>query len=105
MTLSVPIEKEVYDTLRETFGEESFPNKFTEIIIAGLQGRLEEFSRKILNFEEKYGLNFKEFEESWEQGKIKNPHSYPVESDFMDWEMLEMEKRDLIKALSRLRKS
>ena len=38
-----------------------------------------------------------------DSGEIANPHSYDIESDFIDWEMLEMEKRDLISALSRIK--
>ncbi len=36
----------------------------------------------------------------WDSGEVANPHSFGIEFDFIDWEMLEIEKRDLIKALS-----
>jgi hypothetical protein len=38
----------------------------------------------------------------WDEGKIENQHSYEIESDFMDWEMMVMEKKDLLTALSNL---
>ena len=29
----------------------------------------------------------------WDNNKLKNRHCYKIESDFIDWEILEMEKR------------
>jgi hypothetical protein len=34
---------------------------------------------------------------------VKDKYGHEVEGDFMDWEMLEMEKRDMLSALARLR--
>ncbi|MEK6657174.1 MAG: hypothetical protein AABY58_07000 [Nitrospirota bacterium] len=53
--------------------------------------------------EEKYGVSFKEFEKMRDEGKIKDKYSHEIEGDFIDWEMLEMEKRELLSALSKLK--
>jgi heme oxygenase len=77
--------------------------KIDDILLSAIENRLEQYTRQILKLEEKYGVSFKEFEQMWDRDKIKNKYSYEVESDFIDWEMLEMEKKDLISALSRLK--
>ncbi|HLP46453.1 MAG TPA: hypothetical protein VK186_15435 [Candidatus Deferrimicrobium sp.] len=53
---------------------------------------MKEYNREILKFEKKYGLKFKEFEKMWDEGKIEDKNSNEIEGDFMDWEMMEMEK-------------
>ncbi len=97
------IDKDIYTALVESFGEEALKDKIDDILLSALESRLEQYSREILKFEEKYGMSFKEFAEKWDKGEIKDKHSYEVESDFIDWEMLEMEKKDLISVLSRLK--
>jgi len=99
---TLTIDPEIYKALQESFGESALREKINEILLSGLESRLEKYNHEILKFEEKYGVPFIEFEKLWDSGKIKDRHSYEVESNFMDWEMLEMEKRDLLKVLSRL---
>lgn len=82
--------------LKKTFGPKKLHKKINEIFLTAVKSRLGEYNKKILEFEEKYGMSFKDFEKLWDKGKIKNKYSYEVESDFIDWEMLEMEKKDLI---------
>jgi hypothetical protein len=47
-------------------------------------------------------VTFEEFEKMWDSNRIKNKHSYEVEGDFIDWEILEMEKKELLYLLSKL---
>jgi hypothetical protein len=77
--------------------------KWTTCLSLQFKKRLEEFYRERLRFEEKYRVSFSEFEQMWDRDEIKDKHSYEVESDFIDWEMLEMEKRELLAVLSRLK--
>lgn len=103
MPKTLEIDSNIYDALIESFGEEVLKEKFDEFIISAIEGRLEQFSKEILRFEEKYGVSFAEFEQMWDRDEIKDKHSHEVEADFIDWEMLEMEKRELLSLLSRLR--
>lgn len=57
-----------------------------------MEAQLKKYNREILKFEKKYGHTFKEFERMWDEGKIEDKHSNEIEDDFMDWEMMEMEK-------------
>jgi hypothetical protein len=51
----------------------------------------------------KYGYSFQKFTTRWESNRIDKKYSYEIESDYVDWEILEMEKSDLLSALSRLK--
>jgi len=104
MSQVIEIDQDIYNTLVNAYGESELKKKLHLIILSGLESLLEKYNRTILEFEEKYGISFNEFENRWNKGDIKNPYSYEIESDFIDWEMLEMEKRDLLKALSRLKR-
>ena len=48
--------------------------------------RVESTKAKIAAYEQKYGMTFPEFEEGWKNGKIKDPYSYSIEQDYMQWE-------------------
>lgn len=48
--------------------------------------RVQATEARIAAYEQKYGKVFSEFEQAWEDGKIKDPYSYPVEQDYMQWE-------------------
>ena len=105
MEQTIKIDKDVYEALKKIFGKNTLNKKINEIFLTAVKSRLEEFNKKILEFEEKYGMSFKDFAKLWDEDKIKNKYRYEVESDFIDWEILEMEKRDLIMLLSRLKNS
>ncbi|MBI4745549.1 MAG: hypothetical protein HY786_03145 [Deltaproteobacteria bacterium] len=102
MSSTITIDKRIYSALIESFGEDTLKEKIDCILLAAMENLIERYSREILNFEEKYGYSFDEFDKMWSEGKIKNKQMHEVEADFIDWEMLEMEKRDLLPALSRL---
>lgn len=104
MAHTIEIDQNIYNALKDSFGERALKERLDDILLSALESRLEKFEREILKFEQKYGVAFSEFEKMWDDGKIKDRHSYEVESDFMDWEMFEMEKKDLIRAVSLLKK-
>lgn len=103
MEETLKIDSELYNALIQSFGKDVIEEKMDEILYSGLESKLEKFSRNILAFEERYGISFSEFEKRWDQDKISNKHSYKIESDFIDWEILEMEKKELLSALSKLK--
>ncbi len=103
MPKTLQIDSNMYNALIESFGEDALKEKIDDLLISAIEKRLEQFSSEILKFEEKYGVSFGEFEQMWDRNEIKDKHSHEVEGDFIDWEMLEMEKRELFSALSRLK--
>lgn len=103
MTTTVEIDPKIYGVLRQSFGEAALKEKFSDILLAGVQSRLEKFTQEILGFEQKYGISFQEFDQLWDEGKIANRHSHEVEADHFDWEMLEMEKKELLVTLRQIK--
>lgn len=103
MPTTLQIDQEVYNALVESFGEEALKGKIDDILVSAMESLLEKYTKGILAFEEKYGVPFPEFEKMWDENRMKDKYSHKVEGDFMDWEMLEMEKRDMLAALARVR--
>lgn len=103
MSNILEIDTEIYNALVDSFGEGVLKEKIDDILLSAIENRLEQYTREILKFEEKYGVAFSEFEKMWDSGKIKDRHGHETESDFIDWEMLEMEKKELLLVLSKLK--
>ncbi len=66
-----------------------------------VKSKIKECNELIAHFESKYGMKFEEFKIKWKTGKIKDRYSHEVESDYIEWEALEMEKRKIIYLFSR----
>lgn len=79
----------------------SLEDKVFNLVLSDIEGRLRLCLERILEFEKKYGMSFKEFEEAWQRDEILKKHSHEVERDYMEWESLDDEHSLL---LSRLRK-
>jgi uncharacterized protein with von Willebrand factor type A (vWA) domain len=91
-TNTVEIDKNLYKAMVESFGKEILKEKINSFLLSAMEAQLKKCNREILKFEKKYGHTFKEFEKMWDEGKIEDKHSNEIEGDFMDWEMMEMEK-------------
>jgi len=102
-TKSLLIDKYIYEALVSSTGESNLEKVIGDLLLEALESKVERYAREILKFEQKYGMSFSEFDKNWVAGKIEEKHSYEVESDFIDWEMLEMEKKELIVTLAKLR--
>ena len=102
MPKTIAIDDDLYTAL-VSLGTENLRGKVRKIFILAFFAMLEKYTREILLFEEKYGMSFEEFEKLWDENKIANKHSYEIESDFIDWEMLEMEKKDLLSLIKELK--
>jgi hypothetical protein len=104
MTTSINLHPDVYEILRRSYGETMLREKATDILLQGVISTLERYNREILTFEEKYGCGFQEFEQQWDSNAIPDKYGYAVESDFIDWEMLEGEKRLLLGLVAQVRR-
>jgi hypothetical protein len=98
----VEIDKTLYKAMLESFGKEILKDKINSFLLTAIEAQLEKYSREILKFEKKYGRTFNDFEKMWDEGEIENKHSSEIEGDFMDWEMMEMEKKEVLTILSRV---
>jgi hypothetical protein len=82
----VVLSKGAYNILHKLTGE-SRPEVALWLAIKDLvRLSVKETQEQITVFEKKYDMNYAEFEAAWKDGRIKDPYSYPVEQDYMQWE-------------------
>ncbi|KXA91414.1 hypothetical protein AKJ57_01230 [candidate division MSBL1 archaeon SCGC-AAA259A05] len=93
------ISKSTAKLLKDITGEADLDLAMRATLKDALEHRLEEIERKEKEFREKSGMEFEEFEESWEDGKIKGKYSYDVESDYWGWEGLKTRRKKIEEAL------
>jgi hypothetical protein len=82
----------------------SLDEKLAQLITNDLKRRLEICSQRIVDFEAKYGMEFEEFARAWQVGEIPNPYSHEVERDYMEWESLLDEFKQLLTQLKGLKR-
>ena len=61
-----------------------------------IQLRIKAAQARITVFEQKYGMQFTDFEEACKIGRIENPYSYEVEKDNWNWDAAIVEIEDLM---------
>ena len=83
----------------DVFSGKDYEEKFGNLIKESIKAKIKECNDLISRFETKYKVEFEEFKELWEDGKIDGKHSYEVETDFLEWEALEMEKAEWLRLL------
>lgn len=98
----VEIDKSLYKAMLDSFGKEILKEKINSLILSAMEMQLKKYNREISKFEKKYGHTFNEFEKMWDEGKIEDKYSNEIEGDFIDWEMMEMEKKEFLTILSRV---
>jgi len=79
----------ILKALTEITGEPRVELAIREIIKDSIEHRIEKIEREIKALEKKYGMNFKEFEQKFQQEQIPNQYSYEIEKDYLEWEGLE----------------
>ncbi|MBM3242147.1 hypothetical protein FJZ31_38235 [Candidatus Poribacteria bacterium] len=104
MSATITISDELLNALR-FFGEANIERQMTAFLEEVLLYKLKECNDQLLPFEAKYGMSFSEFDQAWETGRIPNPHCHEVESDYIDWEALEMEKKKILRLLLDFKRS
>jgi len=77
--------------------------KLVQLIRNDLKRRLHLCSERIMEFEAKYGMQFKEFAARWKVDKIPNRYSHEIERDYIEWESLVDEHEILLLQLRKLK--
>jgi hypothetical protein len=89
------IPKPAYNVLRRLTGE-ARPDIALSLALKDLvRLRLEAAQASIASYEQKYHMNFPDFETKWQGGSLPEKHSYEVEQDFLNWEAAITEKQAL----------
>lgn len=99
-TLKLPDSvKEILELAQGTSLEE----KVSNLVFGDIERRLHLCSERIIEFEKKYGMNFREFEEAWQRDETQDKHSHEAERDYMEWESLDDEHRLLLSQIRKLK--
>ena len=84
MTVTTNIAKALLDIT----GKPKTEVAILEIMKDSIEHRIEKIKSEIKKYETKYKMNFNEFKDKFEKGKISNAYSYQVETDYLEWEGL-----------------
>lgn len=96
---AVVLDSRLVERIR-SFSGETVEAKIIYLARETIAAKLRECNERISDYEFRYGMSFEDFDAAWDKGGIPDKHSYQVESDFIEWEALEMEKQSW---LSRIR--
>lgn len=94
--------KPLHRVLSQLTGEDRFDVALHLATKELAQLRLQESHRQIKSFEDRYGMNFDQFQRAWESGAIPAPRSYEVEKDYWEWEAALTDRERLNEILANL---
>ncbi len=77
----------------QSFSGKTVQAKIVYLARETIAAKLKDCNQRISDYEFRYGKSFVDFDAAWDKDEIPDKHSYQVESDFMEWEALEMEKQ------------
>ncbi len=81
----------------------SIKDKFFRLIMSDLENRFRSCADRLYEFEKKYKLVFKQFEEAWITDSGPEKYSYETEKDYMEWESLDDEHDFLLSQMRALK--
>jgi hypothetical protein len=80
------VSKPVYRILTDLTGEPRVEVALPIAIKDWVRLKLKEVREQQATFERRYGMDYADFRQAWEQGQIANQRSYEVERDLWEWE-------------------
>ena len=86
LTKPVLLTNPVHEVFNQLTGEQDFNVAASIVLREFLELKKKIVQNKIADFGKKYGMDFAEFEQACEDGRIQDPFSYEVEKDTWDWE-------------------
>jgi hypothetical protein len=69
------------------------------VALDALRMRLREVVEELGAFEARFGCDFDRFAADWESGRLADRSSHRAERDYMEWEALAMERRELLELI------
>ena len=100
--MSTPISPGVLKALVDFTGEPRADLAIRLTLRDAAHFRMEELEQGLRRFEEKYGMEFLEFEGAFQEERIPDAFSYEVERDYLEWEGLLSRKKRIERVLQGL---
>lgn len=95
ITKTISVSKPAYEILNQVPRQPNADAAFSFILKDWLGFKERAIQETIAAFERKYSMDFAEFEQACEDGRIADPFSYEVEKDTWDWEAALSEKKTI----------
>ena len=80
------ISKPIYRVLTDLTQEPKLEVALSLAVKDLVRLRLKEALAQKATFEQRYGMDFDSFKQTWDANGIANKHSYEVERDYWEWE-------------------
>jgi hypothetical protein len=96
--LPLPIYRILSDLTQESRVEVALPLAIKDWV----RLKLKEAREQQEFYQERYGMQFPDFQQAWQGGRISNRHSYEVERDYWEWEAATTDEERLQEMLASL---
>ena len=100
--LETVISKPIYQILTDLTQEHRLDVALSLAMKDLVRLKLKETRERRGTFEQRYGMEFEAFKETWEEGRIADKHSYEVERDYWEWEATVTDEQRLLQMLESL---
>lgn len=100
--MDVQLSERAQRVLRKSQPAADLASSIEAVTLDALRMRLREVADQLGLFESRYGRGFEEFAADWNAARVADRVSHRVERDFMEWEALTLERRELLDLIREL---
>ena len=100
--MDVQLSERAQRVLRKLQPAADLGSSIEAMTLDALRLRLHDVADQLAGYEARYGRTFEQFAADWNAGRQADRHSHRVERDFMEWEALTAERRELLDLIREL---
>ncbi len=100
--MQVELTERAQRVLRKLQPGSDLASSIEAVTLDALRMRLRAVAEQLGTFEARYGRAFEQFAADWNTGRIADRFAHRIERDFMEWEALTMERRELLDLIREL---
>jgi hypothetical protein len=100
--MQVELSERAQRVLRKLQPATDLAGSIEAVALDALRMRLRDVAEQLSTFEARHGRTFEQFAADWNAGRIADRSSHRAERDFMEWEALTMERREILELIREL---
>jgi hypothetical protein len=100
--MQVELSERAQRVLRKLQPATDLAGSIEAVALDALRMRLRDVAEQLSIFEARHGRTFEQFAADWNAGRIADRSSHRAERDFMEWEALTMERREILELIREL---
>ena len=100
--MQVQLSERAQRVLRKLQPAADLASSIEAVTLDALRLRLREVADQLGRFEACYGRAFEQFAADWNAGRVADRFAHRIERDFIEWEALTMERRELLDLIREL---